>query len=625
MTGRLMRDERGAIALLTVFMALLLIAAVAYVQGVGAVVLQREQMQDAADAVAFSSAVSHARGMNVLALLNQLMAALLAVLVALKLVEMITGIAIVAISVIAFFLPGSAAAIPPIGQLRSGVIEAHEALSPGIHTALEAMHVAATGVRTLVPVASQASSVEIVASQPGSPAQVGFAIPMQATLPTEDGSFGEICAKSGDYVGDLTRWALEPLPVGGTIRGIVADATSDLVRSRGDWFCGDEGGSPPKTTVEHRYTFPQLRERARCEAIHPDASGYSAGAHATVCDEAERVELDSEPNERGDCAGPSYATGEPIECDDPRHPYHERAWLARRDCSPDAEDDDERGKRRDFQYQERRFTRSYLFEDGRWKVASTQPEERASERWLHVRDAALRPCGRRHAPIASAWNDGRDAGAGRTDLAPVCSDAAPPDDTGHEGERRELAHREVTRVFGCGSKTKRRYEVPKGEGGKPADVEREVPQRLVEGAQLGAEPFQIRAGVIREALGERATRLLALTFGRAREAGAFERDPSLQLGRIAVAQAEYYHDGPEHADPASHLWSMRWRARLRRFTWPGGDGDPSVSAEDVAAFSAGAIEVSFEAACAGALAALGTDPAADPCVLLRERAAEIVH
>jgi hypothetical protein len=614
--ARLGRDERGAIAL---------IAALAYVQGVGAVVLQREQLQDAADAAAFSSAVLHARGMNVLALLNMLMAALLAVLVALKLVEVITGIAIVAISVIAFFLPGAAAAIPPIGQLRSGVIEAHDALSPGIHTALEAMHVAATGVRTLVPVASQANALEIVANQPGSPAQVGFAVPMRATLPTEDGSFAQICAKSGDYVGDLTRWALEALHVGGEIGDIVSEATSDLVRSRGEWFCGDEGSSPPKTTVEHRYTFPHLRERARCEAIHPDASGYSAEAHATVCDEAERAELDSEPNARGDCAGASYATGEPIECDDPRHPYHVRAWLARRDCAPEADDDD-RGKRRDFQYQEHRFTRTYLFEDGRWKVASTGAEERSTEHWEHVRERSLRPCGRRHAPIESAWNDGRDARSDGTDLPAVCSDVAPPDHTGYEGERHELPHREVTRVFGCGSKTKRRHEVEKSEGGQPADAEREVPQRLVEGAQLGMEPFQIRAGVIGAPFGERTTRLLALaTFGAARKTDSFESDPSQALGRIAVAQAEHYYDGPELADPASYLWSMHWRARLRRFTWPGGEADASVDAEDAAAFSAGAIEVSFATACASAVAAFGADEDGDPCALLRDRADEIVH
>ena len=92
--ARLVREERGAIALLAVFMAVFLIAVVAYVQGIGSAVLHREQMQDAADAAAFSSAALHARGMNVLALLNMLMAALLAILVALKLVEVITGIAI---------------------------------------------------------------------------------------------------------------------------------------------------------------------------------------------------------------------------------------------------------------------------------------------------------------------------------------------------------------------------------------------------------------------------------------------------------------------------------------------------------------------------------------------------
>jgi hypothetical protein len=35
------------------------------------------------------------------------------------------------------------------------------------------------------------------------------------------------------------------------------------------------------------------------------------------------------------------------------------------------------------------------------------------------------------------------------------------------------------------------------------------------------------------------------------------------LGRLSVAQAEYYFDGVENK--AEWLWKQRWRARLRRF------------------------------------------------------------
>jgi hypothetical protein len=41
-----------------------------------------------------------------------------------------------------------------------------------------------------------------------------------------------------------------------------------------------------------------------------------------------------------------------------------------------------------------------------------------------------------------------------------------------------------------------------------------------------------------------------------------------QLSRISFAQAEYYHSGRTIKHLA--LWQMNWRARLRRFKWPGG-------------------------------------------------------
>lgn len=621
MLRRLAHDERGAIALMTVFMAVFLIAAVAYVQGIGAAVVHREQMQDAADAAAFSSAVLHARGMNVLALLNMLMAALLAVLVALKLVELLTTIAIVAICVLAFFNPGAAVAIPALGQIRDAVKGAHGSLSPGIHTALEAMHVAARGVRTLVPVASQLRVADIVANQPNSPAQLGFAVPMRATLPTQDGTFSQICSKAGDYVGGVTEWLLSPLPVDGDILEIVSGATSDLVRSRGDWFCGDEGGAPPKTEVKHKYTYPQLPARVRCKSTHPDDSGYRAEDHALVCDEAERAELESEPDARGECAGPSSAGGEAIGCDDPRHPYHVRAALARRDCSPEA--DGKHDQLRKFLYQERRFTRTYLFDEGRWKVVSTDAEERA-QRPPQLKETPLRPCGRGHAPIASPWNDGADPSGDATHLPPVCSDAAAPEASGREGQRLEVAHHEVMRVFRCTKQITTEYEVPPSDGGQPAKPEREVPQRLVDGAELGAELFQVRAGVVGEAPSDQPIRLLRLASWRDQDPPAALPIPEA-LGRIAVAQAEYYFDGPEQGDPESYLWSMNWRARLRRFSWPSAEGDPSVDPGDAGEFGADALEVSLDAACRLALTTAGLDAAGDACASLHELADAIVH
>src|SRR4051812_31696679 len=85
----LRRDTRGAILVIAVFMAVFMVGCLWYLVGVGDAAIYREKMQDGSDAVAFASAVYHARGMNIIVVLNLIMEAALAVLIALKIAEVI--------------------------------------------------------------------------------------------------------------------------------------------------------------------------------------------------------------------------------------------------------------------------------------------------------------------------------------------------------------------------------------------------------------------------------------------------------------------------------------------------------------------------------------------------------
>jgi hypothetical protein len=80
-------DEDGAIVVTGLFACAFLIGALWYMLGVGDAILFKERMQDGADAVAFAPSVIHARGMNLIALLNLTMAAVLAVLVGVKITQ----------------------------------------------------------------------------------------------------------------------------------------------------------------------------------------------------------------------------------------------------------------------------------------------------------------------------------------------------------------------------------------------------------------------------------------------------------------------------------------------------------------------------------------------------------
>ncbi len=83
----LVSDQRGAIMVIGVFMAMLVTGFLYYIFGIGNTLVYRERLQDAADAIAFSGAVVHARGMNLIAMINIVLLLLMTIYLALRLVE----------------------------------------------------------------------------------------------------------------------------------------------------------------------------------------------------------------------------------------------------------------------------------------------------------------------------------------------------------------------------------------------------------------------------------------------------------------------------------------------------------------------------------------------------------
>ncbi len=69
----LLADQRGAIMIMGLFMATMLIGAMWYMKGIGDAIVFRDRMQEGADHVVFSSAAVHARGMNLISIINIVM------------------------------------------------------------------------------------------------------------------------------------------------------------------------------------------------------------------------------------------------------------------------------------------------------------------------------------------------------------------------------------------------------------------------------------------------------------------------------------------------------------------------------------------------------------------------
>lgn len=104
----LLRDEAGGLLIIGALMGALLVGGLWYMASVGDAILWREHAQDAADAAAFENAVWNARGMNILVLLNMLMALVMAVLVIWRtlvfFLEILIGIVSI-LCVVGLFIP----------------------------------------------------------------------------------------------------------------------------------------------------------------------------------------------------------------------------------------------------------------------------------------------------------------------------------------------------------------------------------------------------------------------------------------------------------------------------------------------------------------------------------------
>jgi hypothetical protein len=72
-----------------VFMATALVGCIWYMVGLGEAMVYREQMRAAADATAFSSAVTHALGMNIIVMMNIAMAVVMSIMLALQIIFII--------------------------------------------------------------------------------------------------------------------------------------------------------------------------------------------------------------------------------------------------------------------------------------------------------------------------------------------------------------------------------------------------------------------------------------------------------------------------------------------------------------------------------------------------------
>lgn len=251
-TGDLRRDRSGAIMVAGVFMAALLCGGLFYIIGTGDAIIYRERMQDAADAAAYTSAGIHARGMNLIVLINLIMAALLAVLVAMRMLIVMLGIAIAACLACIALSFGTCAALcspflAPAGNLLNSLNKAANAYEKFLNVALPALSKLELAVAMATPYVGLAKSVKVTGQYKPlvtsgfavSPSMVPF-VPdgKKLGLPVQEMDYNKFCGKAAELGVEMAFFWLP-----GIIKGPLQKFASFIAKTFSGYFCGDKGGN----------------------------------------------------------------------------------------------------------------------------------------------------------------------------------------------------------------------------------------------------------------------------------------------------------------------------------------------------------------------------------------------
>jgi hypothetical protein len=293
----LIEETKGAMMLMSLFMALLLIGALYYILGVGDAVIYRRIMQDGADAGAYAASVMGAKGMNLHVLLNVVMAVTAGILLVIRsvevLLEIVIGILYGLVATVVLAAKASAL-IAVLNPVESTVERVGDAVEQFVRVAHEALDVAHKAVQHGYPLLADARAVDAMAFQAAydPPVAGGFVVPLLGSrlpsggrgLPIEEEDLGILCDRVSDGLSNrlsnvsskVPRWLLRFLG------GVVGQALR-LGKRR---TCADEVVEPPRRVIENRRDGTQVwlgheefQYRAYAIGRHPHGRNAAHQAH----------------------------------------------------------------------------------------------------------------------------------------------------------------------------------------------------------------------------------------------------------------------------------------------------------------------------------------------------------
>lgn len=621
------RDERGAIMVLAVFFAVFGIAILYLTVGAGESVLFREHVQDAADSAALSGAIAHARMMNLLVLINIIMAALLAILVAIKTIESLATIGIIIAGGLSFITFGaSLLAIPPLTALRSSMVSAYNAAKPPIFSGLDVLQSASDVIAKVGPVISVAvvqsditahKQEGIISDGIAASTAIAGAGAAEVGLPVEADAYSKLCGKAGEFAAMVAMKPLEAIGMPSKLTGLIRGAMKELTEALSSWFCDDRGNKVPELPQKLDVGFPkQQAQEDACKRdmppVRPDeVSKYADPAQRPPlppsCQELEDFNARAKPDAQGNCdrcagkgddanCGRSADEGGDANCG-PDSPFERVVAQARIECDPG-----NNPQPFNYTYQLQEMRVKYAWDGQRWVREKPQVIQSVLVQATNDNDKPKAPCTREAkekryldglivisdpAIIAQGYQTKVHPDGDPTTFLPVCTtEEEPPTPVPHYGvdsagkvielpvEPEERTFRQVTNIFSCQKNTEVKVLQGNDTSASAEQKDGKAPKRIKSDVVLGGEQLQIRAVVLANQQQRESARLVRLgLWGEPDPGNPLERLRG--LGGFAVAQAEYFYQTSDREtgdnDKDKMMWNMNWRARLRRVQLPKDD------------------------------------------------------
>lgn len=277
-------NESGAILIFLVLGLLVFVGFAWLVISTGSRLVTRQNLQYAADAAAWGQAVLYAKGLNMVAFSNDLMATLVAVLITLKLiVQILAAVSKIAWGMCFWGNLVACGAIPVVKSVQVTFEGVHDVAYSLVDTACTGLenfqNVVVGGMPAVAFIEGQTAgaandtdaSVWPVPPLPANWSECVGELSDLATLPVEDDDPSVLCERAIDKVQSMIE-SITPSPLDSLISGLVGE----MLEAFNGYYCHGFGSG--SFTPNYEQTLPELSDAEMAECVDGEVCTNAAKA-----------------------------------------------------------------------------------------------------------------------------------------------------------------------------------------------------------------------------------------------------------------------------------------------------------------------------------------------------------